>query len=254
MNQLENKVALITGASSGIGRATARLFASEGARVVVGARRKPELESLVSEIHQAGGEAVSLSGDVIDPSYAEALVACAVENFGGLDIALNNAGTLGDLCSVTDMSLENWRTTLEVNLTSGFLGAKYQIPAMQRQGGGSIIFTASFVGHTTGMPGMGSYGASKAGLIGLMLNLASEFSHENIRANALLPGGTDTDMAAEVANTPEIKEYIRNLHALKRTASPDEIAHAALFLASDASSFTTGHAMIVDGGFSIHRA
>lgn len=254
MTQLKGKVALITGASRGIGRATAKLFAHEGARIVGGARNENDLTSLVNEIRAAGGEAVAISGDVADETFAKALVDCARDTFGGLDIAMNNAGTLGDLCALPDMTADNWHRTMAVNLDSGFLGAKYQIPAMLARGGGSLIFTSSFVGYTTGMPGMSAYAASKAGLVGLALNLASEFAGQGLRVNAMLPGGTDTQMAREVASTPEIEDYVRNLHALKRTASPDEIAQTALFLASDASSFTTGHAMIVDGGFSIHRA
>jgi len=254
MTQLEGKIALITGASRGIGRAAAKLFTDEGARVVVGARHEEDLMSLVDDINAAGGEAAAVCGDVADEMYAKALVECALDNFGGLDIALNNAGTLGDLCGLPEMSADNWRRTMAVNLDGGFLGAKYQIPAMLARGGGSLIFTSSFVGYTTGMPGMSAYAASKAGLVGLALNLASEYAGQGIRVNAMLPGGTDTAMAREVANSPEIEAYVRNLHALKRTASAEEIAQAALFLASDASSFTTGHAMIVDGGFSIHRA
>ena len=254
MSSLENKVAIVTGASSGIGRAAAKLFADEGARVVISARREKELNELVDEIRASGGEAVAYSGDVADEACAKALVDLAVSRFGGLDIALNNAGIIGDLCGVPDMSLKNWERTISVNLTSGFLGAKYQIPEIMKRGGGAIVFTSSFVGHTTGMPGMAAYGAGKAGLVGLTLGLASELGQHGIRINALLPGGTDTAMAREVANTPEIEAYVRNLHAMKRTASPDEIARAALFLASDASGFTTGHALVVDGGFSVHRA
>ncbi len=254
MPSLENKVAIVTGASSGIGRAAAKLFADEGARVVVSARQEKELNEIVDEISVSGGEAVAYPGDVADEACAKALVDLAVSRFGGLDIAFNNAGMIGDLCGVPDMSLKNWERTVSVNLTSGFLGAKYQIPEIMKRGGGSIVFTSSFVGHTTGMPGMAAYGASKAGLVGLTLGLASELGQHGIRVNALLPGGTDTAMAHEVANTPEIEAYVRNLHAMKRTASPDEIARAALFLASDASSFTTGHALVVDGGFSVHRA
>ena len=254
MSSLENKVAIVTGASSGIGRAAAKLFADEGARVVISARREKELNELVDEIRASGGEAVAYSGDVADEACAKALVDLAVSRFGGLDIALNNAGIIGDLCGVPDMSLKNWERTISVNLTSGFLGAKYQIPEIMKRGGGAIVFTSLFVGHTTGMPGMAAYGASKAGLVGLTLGLASELGQHGIRINALLPGGTDTAMAREVANTPEIEAYVRNLHAMKRTASPDEIARAALFLASDASGFTTGHALVVDGGFSVHRA
>ncbi len=254
MTQLKDKVALITGASRGIGRATAKLFAHEGARIVAGARNEKDLLSLTDEIKSEGGEAVAISGDVADESFSKALVDCARDTFGGLDIAMNNAGMLGELCPLPEMTTDNWRRTMAVNLDSGFLGAKHQIPAMLTRGGGSLIFTSSFVGYTTGMPGMSAYAASKAGLIGLTLNLASEFAGQGLRVNAMLPGGTNTQMAQEVANTPEIEDYVRNLHALKRTALPEEIAQTALFLASDASSFMTGHAMIVDGGFSIHRA
>lgn len=250
---LEEKVVIVTGASSGIGRAAAKLFAAEGARVVVTARREKELNELVEEIEAAGGSAVALAGDVTDEQHHQALVERAVSQFGGLDIAFNNAGTLGALTGAAEMTSANWRDVLDVNLTSGFLGAKHQIPAMQTRGGGSIIFTSSFVGYTTGMPGMSAYGASKAGLVGLALGLASELGPQGIRVNALLPGGTDTAMAREVANTPEIEEYVRNLHAMQRTASPDEIAGAALFLASGASSFMTGQALVVDGGFSVYR-
>ncbi len=250
---LEEKVVIVTGASSGIGRAAAILFAAEGARVVVAARREKELRELVDEIEQAAGSAVALAGDVTDEQYQKALVDLAVSQFGGLDIAFNNAGTLGELTGAPEMTGSNWRDVLDVNLTSGFLGAKHQIPAMLARGGGSIIFTSSFVGYTTGMPGMSAYGASKAGLVGLTLGLASELGPQGIRVNALLPGGTDTAMAREVANTPEIEAYVRNLHAMQRTASPDEIAGAALFLASGASSFMTGQALVVDGGFSVYR-
>lgn len=250
---LENKVAIVTGASSGIGRAAAKLFAAEGAYVVAGARREVELNKLVEEIEGAGGNAVAIAGDVADEAFQKALVELAVSRFGGLDIAFNNAGILGELMGIPEMTADNWRNVIDVNLTSGFLGAKHQIPALQNRTGGSIIFTSSFVGYTTGMPGMSAYGASKAGLVGLTIGLASEYGPEGIRINALLPGGTDTAMARQVANTPEIEGYVRNLHAMKRTASPDEIAEAALFLASGASSFMTGQTLIVDGGFSVHR-
>ena len=253
MKQLHDKVAIITGASSGIGHAAAKLFAAEGAAVVVGARRRPELDSLVSEIKAAGGQAIALAGDVRDAAYAEALVQLAVAEYGGLDIAFNNAGTLGEMGYTPDLPVSGWNDTLETNLTSAFLGAKYQIPAMLEKGAGSIIFTSSFVGHTAGMPGMAAYGASKAGMVGLTLSLAAEFGPKGIRVNALLPGGTDTDMGRVVANTPEAVDFVCGLHALKRQARPEEIAKSALYLASDASSFTTGVALLADGGVSINR-
>lgn len=253
MSALSDKVAIVTGASSGIGYASARLFAREGAKVVVAARRRPELDALVEEITRAGGHAVALVGDVKDEAFAHALVELAVGRFGGLDVAFNNAGTIGQMGAAPDVSLSQWEDTIRTNLTSAFLGAKYQIPAMLDRGGGSLIFTSTFVGYTVGFPGMAAYAASKAGLIGLTQTFASEFGARGIRVNALLPGGTDTPMGRTVANTPEAVAFVEGLHALKRMATPDEMAQSALYLASDASSFTTGTALLADGGVSITR-
>lgn len=253
MSALSSKVAIITGASSGIGYATAKLFASEGAKVVVAARRQAELNVLVKEISQTGGHAVALAGDVKDEAFAKALVELAVDHFGGLDVAFNNAGTIGEMGATPDVLLSEWENTINTNLTSAFLGAKYQIPAMLERGGGSIIFTSSFVGYTVGFPGIAAYAASKAGLIGLTQTLATEFGAKGIRVNALLPGGTDTPMGRIFAHTPDTLAFVRSLHALKRMALPEEIAKSALYLASDASSFTTGSALLADGGVSINR-
>lgn len=253
MSLLTQKVAIITGASSGIGAATARLFAAEGAAVVVSARRKDLLDQLVSEIEAAGGQAIAVAGDVCDEALAGRLVDTAIERFGGLDVAVNNAGSIGANEPVTDISLDRWRTTMDVNLTGAFLGARHQIPAMLDRGGGSLIFVSSFVGHTLGLPGMGAYAAAKAGMIGLSKVIAAEFGARGVRCNSLLPGGTDTEAGREFADTPEIVAFVESLHALKRMAAPEEIARAARFLASDASSFMTGAAMLVDGGVSINR-
>lgn len=251
MTALANKVAIVTGASSGIGRETALLFAREGAKVVVAARRQAELEALVREIRESGGQAAFLAGDVRDETYAEALVSVATREFGGLDVAFNNAGSVGEMAPISDLCLQSWRDTLDTNLTSAFLGASHQVPAMIERGGGSIIFTSSFVGHTAGMPGMAAYAASKAGLIGLTQVLAAELGTRGIRVNALLPGGSDTP--ALTAKTAEERAFVESLHALKRISSPEEIAHSALYLASSASSFTTGTALLADGGVSINR-
>jgi NAD(P)-dependent dehydrogenase (short-subunit alcohol dehydrogenase family) len=249
MSLLSNKVAIITGASSGIGRASAILFAREGASVVVGARRQPELDLLVEEIRHEGG----LAGDVKSETYARDLVDLALTRFGGLDIAFNNAGSTGTPGNVQELELAQWQETLDTNLTSAFVGAKYQIPAMQVRGGGSLIFTSTFVGHTLGLPGMAAYAASKAGLIGLTQVLAAEYGAQGVRVNALLPGGTDTPMGRAFTNTPQSLAFVQNMHALKRLAQPEEIARSALYLASDASSFTTGIALLADGGVSICR-
>ncbi|PXX41396.1 SDR family oxidoreductase [Undibacterium pigrum] len=253
MKVLNNKVVIITGASSGIGRAAALLFASEGATVIAAARRQTELDSLVVQIRQAGGRAVGIAGDVRHEAYAQTLVDFAVREFGGLDIAFNNAGTMGELGPTPQVSAAGWQDTLNTNLNSAFFAAKYQIPAMQKRGAGSLIFTSTFVGHTVGFPGTAAYAASKAGINGLTQALATEFGAQGIRVNAILPGGTETAMAHQMNHTPEAMAQVASLHALKRLAQPEEIARAALFLASDASSFMTGAAMLVDGGVSVNR-
>ncbi|HEY7887119.1 MAG TPA: SDR family oxidoreductase [Steroidobacteraceae bacterium] len=253
MSALTGKVAIVTGASSGIGRAAAVLFAREGARIIAAARRSVELEELAAEIAGFAGVAVPLAGDVRDEEFAKRMVETAVARFGGLDVAFNNAGALGELGPASDLSAAEWTATLETNLTSAFLCAKYQIPALSSRGGGSIIFTSTFVGYVCGFPGMVAYAASKAGLIGLTRVLAVELGSKRIRVNAILPGGTDTPMRRIVASTAQAREAIAQLHALKRIAAPEEIAKSALYLASEASSFTTGSALLVDGGVSISK-
>ncbi|GAA0342021.1 SDR family oxidoreductase [Bowmanella denitrificans] len=253
MQLLKNKTFIITGASSGIGRAAALLFAHQGANLVLGARRESLLQELIDEIRQAGGNAQYLAGDISENEVAEALVALAEEKFGGLDGAFNNAAMLGEMQPTEVMSLENWQRVIAVNLTSAFLAARCQIPALRKRRGGSLIFTSTFVGYTAGMPGMAAYAASKAGLIGLTQVLACEQGNHNIRVNALLPGGTDTPAGREFADTPEALDFVAGLHALKRMARPEEIAQAALYLASDMASFVTGSAMLVDGGVSINK-
>jgi NAD(P)-dependent dehydrogenase (short-subunit alcohol dehydrogenase family) len=253
MNRLTGKVAIVTGASAGIGRATAKLFAAEGAKVVVAARRAAELETLVGEIRSAGGEAVFLAGDVTSEGFAQALVALAVEKFGRLDIAYNNAGTLGEMGPSESVSVDGWNAALATNLTSAFLGAKHQVPAMLEHGGGSIIFTSTFVGYSFAFPGTAAYAASKAGLIGLTQALAAEYGPRGVRVNAILPGAVDTPMYRGMNDTAESQAFITNLHALKRVATPEELARSVLYLASDDSSFVTGTASLVDGGASITR-
>jgi NAD(P)-dependent dehydrogenase (short-subunit alcohol dehydrogenase family) len=250
---LAGKVAIVAGASSGIGRAIATLFAAEGARVVVAARRRELLDALVRDIEADGGSACALAGDVSDESFAGTLVEAAESNYGGLDVAVNNAATLGPMGPTPDVTRAAWDDTMAVNLTGAFLAAKYQIPAMLERGAGALIFVSSFVGYTAAMPGAAAYAASKAGVIGLMKALAVEYGPRGIRVNALLPGGTQTEMAAAMNDTEEKMAFVRNMHALKRIATPQEQARAALFLASDAASFVTGSALLADGGVSINK-
>jgi len=253
MHSLENKVVIITGASTGIGCAAAKLFAAEGAKLVLAARRAPLLAAVTEDITRAGGTAISLAGDIRDEDFHTRLVRAARDHFGGLDVAFNNAGDMGPLGPTVEVDLDRWEDALRANLTSAFLAARAQVPAMLERGKGSLIFTSTFVGYTVGMPGLAAYAASKAGMIGLTKALASEFGSSGVRVNALLPGGTDTPMGRQFASTEEARAFVRGLHALKRMASPEEIAHSALYLASDASSFTTGSALLVDGGVSIQR-
>lgn len=244
MQLLADKVAIVTGASSGIGRAAARLFASQGAAVVLAARDAASLETVVDEIRASGGRAAYVCGDVRDEALHERLVAAAVEDFGGLDVAFDNAGTVGPIAPLAEVSPGGWRETLDTNLTAAFLAARHQIPAMLARGGGAIVFTSSFVGSSVGLPGMAAYAASKAGLAGLVKGLTADYGARGIRVNALLPGGTDTPMAGDAVNNA----WAAGLHAMKRIAAPEEIARAALFLASPMASFVAGASLYVDGG------
>ncbi|WP_336097034.1 SDR family oxidoreductase [Roseovarius sp. CH_XMU1461] len=247
--ELRNKTILITGASSGIGAAAALLFASEGANVLLGARRGAELDRIAGQITQANGRAICLAGDVTDETYLGDLVDLAQRQFGGLDGAFNNAGMMGEMGPVSEMEAGNWHAVLASNLTSAFFAAKAQIPALAERGGGSIVFTGTFVGVSNGgLPGMAAYAASKAGLLGLVQSLASDHAAQNIRINTVLPGGTKTGMAGD---DPATHEFIAGLHPMKRMAEPREIAQAALFLLSDRASFVTGAPVAVDGGMAV---
>ncbi len=244
MALLDGKVALVTGASSGIGRAIALMFAEQGAALVLTARRSALLDAVAKEIRQSGGRAEFVTGDITQAETHEQLIEAANSRFGGLDIAINNAGIVGALKPLAEMSLEEWQATLDTNLEAAFLGARSQIPAMLHRGGGSIVFTSSFVGTSVGLPGMSAYGAAKAALMGLVKGITADYAAQGIRANALLPGGTDTDIAGDQST----KDWAAGLHAMKRIAQPEEIASAALFLASPMSSFVTGSALFADGG------
>lgn len=244
MSMLQNKVAIVTGASEGIGRAIAFAFAAQGAAVVLNARGEAGLAKAVEAIRATGGQALGVAGDIGVPETHEALAAAAQREFGGVDIAVNNAGAVGPVVPLADSSLEDWQAVITTNLTGAFLGARTQIPAMLARGGGSLIFISTFVGTSVGIPGMALYGASKAGLMGLVKGITADYGGQGVRANALLPGGVDTRLAGDAAQ----KEWAAGLHALRRIAQPEEIAQAALFLASPMSSFVAGSALYADGG------
>lgn len=244
MTLLSGKVAIVTGASSGIGRAAAVLFAREGASIVAVARRGERLKDLVEEISSDGSRIEIVVGDVTESTIHEAAVAIALKRFGGLHVAFNNAGLVGDMKPLAELDPSTWSAVLATNLTAAYLGARAQIPVLLKRGGGSLIFTSSFVGNSVGLPGMAAYGAAKAGLMGLVRGIAADYGAAGIRANALLPGGTATEMAGNDAQ----REWAAGLHAMKRIAEPEEIAQAALFLASDMASFVCGSALWADGG------
>ncbi len=244
MTSLTGKVAIVTGASSGIGRATALLFAEQGASLVLCARTATALDEVCREISDRGGACTAIAGDVAMAATQDRLVDAAIRNYGGLDIAVNNAGTVGPIKPLAEISESEWQATLATNLTAAFLGARVQIPAMLSRGAGAIVFVSSFVGTSVGLPGMAAYAAAKAGLMGLVKGITADYGRNAIRANALLPGGVDTAMAGDA----EQKRWAAGLHALGRIADPEEIAQAALFLSGPMGSFVAGSALFADGG------
>jgi NAD(P)-dependent dehydrogenase (short-subunit alcohol dehydrogenase family) len=250
--RLTGKVALITGAASGIGRATALLFAREGARIIVADRDLPGSQQTVSQIIALGGEASAVQVDVTEAAQVEAAVQAALAKYGQLNILFNNAGTGEMVTSIVDLSEAEWDRVVAVNLKGVFLGIKYGAAAMLKAGqGGSIINTASVAG-VVGFAGHAAYSASKAACLHLSKTAALEFARANIRVNAIAPAFTATPMVEDLVSASRDPERARKKLAqvipLGRLGQAEEIANAALFLASDESSFVTGTALILDGG------
>lgn len=247
--QLENKVALITGAGSGIGRETAQLFAAEGARIVVVDIDEAAGRETVELIAGAGGQAVIAVADISKAAACEAMIAVAEEAYGRLDVLFNNAG-ISHIDDGDAMSTEEdvWELTMAVNLRGVFLGCKYGIPALQRAGGGSVINTASFVAILGAATPQLAYTASKGGVLAMTRELAVIHARENIRVNALCPGPLRTELLLKYLDTEE-KRQRRLVHIpMGRFGEAREIARSVLFLASDASSYVTGTSFLVDGG------
>ena len=245
MMRLNEKVAVITGAGMGLGQSMALLFSSEGARVVVADIDRASGEATVRMITGRGGQAIFVEADVSKAADAEGMIGAAVAAFDRVDILVNNAGVQVER-NVPDTTEAQWDFVLGVNLKGPFLCSKYAIEQMLRQGSGNIICISSISG-LTGQANQASYNASKHGLIGLVRCMACDHAKENIRVNALCPGSMNTTMAAKIPKEHLAPYYKANL--LERFAEPIEVAHAALFLASDESSYMTGSVMVVDAGY-----
>jgi NAD(P)-dependent dehydrogenase (short-subunit alcohol dehydrogenase family) len=250
MGRLDNKVAVITGAASGMGRATAARFAGEGAAVVIADLNEAGGEAAVRECRENGGRAVFHKADVSSESDVEAAVARAVSEFGRLDITFNNAGIAGALGPIEDTTVDNWDRTFAMLLRSVFLGIKHSIPAMRRSGGGSIISTASIAG-ILGQAGPLVYSVAKAGVIHLTKCAAVELGKDRIRINCICPGGINTPLLQKhiPGGEPVTRQLLENLQPITRAGGGEDIAGMALYLASDDAEWVTGTAMVVDGGF-----
>jgi NAD(P)-dependent dehydrogenase (short-subunit alcohol dehydrogenase family) len=247
--ELEGKVALVTGGTSGIGREAAVLFAKTGARVVVAGRREPEGKETVEIVRAAGGDCLFVKTDVSRASEVEALIQTTTERFGRLDIAFNNAGVEGVWAPITRQSEEDWDRTIDINLKGVWLSLKYEIRQMLKQGGsGAIVNMASITGMV-GAVGAAAYSASKHGVIGLTQTAALENAKSGIRINAVCPGFTETPMADRVLRVPAIHKYVLSCHPIGRLGRPMEIAEAVVWMCSDRASFMTGQSLVLDGGF-----
>lgn len=245
--RLKNKVAIITGGGGGIGRATAFLFAKEGAEVVVSDVNEETGQETVNRILEEGGRSTFFKANVAEPTEVENLVAFTASNYGGVDILFNNAGIGNSELKIEDLSIEEWDQVLDINLKGVFLGIKYAIPEMRKRGGGSIINTSSLLGFK-GKKYMAPYNASKGGVSLLTQNAALEYGKENIRVNAVAPGVIDTPIIEGWKNDERKWPFISKANALGRIGSPEEVATAVLFLASSDASFITGSTVHVDGG------
>ena len=248
-DQLKGKVALITGGGSGIGRATASLFAREGAKVVVADYNVEGGERVARAIRESGGEAIFHPADVSNHKEVEAMVAKTVATFCRLDCAFNNAGIEGEFSATPECTLENWQRVIAINLSGVFYCMKYEIPEMLKNGGGTIVNTSSICG-LAGIANTSAYTAAKHGVAGLTKTAALEFSSKGIRVNAVCPGFIRTPMVARVMDRGSFDEKaVIQTHPINRLGQPEEIAATVLWLSSDASSFVSGVPMPVDGAY-----
>jgi len=246
MKTLKDKVAIVTGGGSGIGRATSELFAKEGAKVVVSDIDEKKGNDVVAAITKAGGEAIFVKADTSSATDNENLVKKAVEKFGGLHIAVNNAGIGGPLGLTGDYPIDGWKKVIDINLSGVFYGMRYQIPAMLKSGGGSIVNLASILGNT-GTKQSPAYVAAKHGVVGLTKAAALEYASQGVRVNSIGPGYIKTPLLDMLDD--ETMKALVGLHPIGRLGEANEVAELALFLASPKSSFVTGGYYPVDGGY-----
>ncbi len=243
---MKNKIVIVTGGASGIGKATAELFATNGAMVVVSDHNEEHGEKTTKEINDKGGKAAFFKADVSIPADNEALVAFAIKTYGKLDVAVNNAGIAGEPNMIADMNVEGWQKVIDVNLSSVFYGMKYQIPAMLKNGGGSIVNIASILGAVA-FPAAAAYVAAKHGVVGLTQSAAIEYSAQNIRINAVGPGFIKTPLLNALDEAT--MNMLVQLHPIGRLGESEEVAELIYWLASDKASFATGAYYPIDGGY-----
>lgn len=243
---MKDKVVIITGAASGIGEAAAILFGKEGAKVVVSDIEEEKGQQVVKKIRATGAKAEFFKADVSKPEDNKALVDFAVKTFGKLDIAVNNAGIGGEANKIAEMSLEGWHRVIEVNLHSIFYGMKYEIAAMLKNGGGSIVNISSILG-SVGFEGSAAYVATKHAILGITKTAALEYSAENIRTNCVGPAFIDTPLLDQLDD--DLKKQLVGLHAIGRLGKSEEVAELIFWLGSDKSSFATGAYYPIDGGY-----
>jgi NAD(P)-dependent dehydrogenase (short-subunit alcohol dehydrogenase family) len=248
-SDLRNKIALVTGGTSGIGRDTAVLFAKAGAKVVVAGRREPEGMETVELIRAAGGDGLFVKTDVAKTADVQALVRKTVDKFGRLDVAFNNAGIEGAWIPITEQSEEDFDRVIAINLKGVWLCLKYEIQQMLKQGTGGAIVNMSSVAGLIGSAGAGTYVASKHAVIGLTRTAALETALQGIRVNAVCPAVIETPMADRIFGEPEVNKAVLAHHPIGRFGRPLEVAEAVLWMSSSNSSFMTGHYIVLDGGF-----
>jgi NAD(P)-dependent dehydrogenase (short-subunit alcohol dehydrogenase family) len=247
--ELEGKVALVTGGTSGIGRDTAVLFAKAGAKVIVAGRRELEGNETIELIRTAGGDGLFVKTDVSKAAEVDGLVQKTVEKFGRLDIAFNNAGIEGVWVPIARQTEEDWDSTIDINLKGVWLCLKYEIRQMLKQDGGGAIVNMSSVTGLVGAGGAGAYSASKHGVIGLTKSAALETAKSGIRINAVCPAVIETPMGKRLFSAPAVHKSVLNSHPIGRFGRPQEIAEAVVWMCSDRASFMTGQCLVLDGGF-----